>query len=246
MPTGLPDRVGPLHVLGVGAVGGALSWVFAITIGVRPVLNQVWLAVPATMLLGAGAAYIGVYLLASSDTAQVHRCLAFALVCGVAWKPVWDAGTALVDQTTRQHRLYAEATRLEVRSREVTRALAETSAAATPQIVAEAGKVSLQLTEVASATETSNPELAARLRLQAAATVTAAAEAEAKTRDSTDGAPEAGGTTPAVSTLPIDDTRFVLIDAQRRWSERDPERAQQFERAIGALDRAVALKADPR
>lgn len=52
--------------------------------------------------LGAAAAVIGVYLLANSDTKAVARCIALALACGLAWKPVIDAGSALVTQTTDQ------------------------------------------------------------------------------------------------------------------------------------------------
>lgn len=231
-PTG---RAHPLHVLGVGAIGGALSWVFAVTIGVPPVLSHWWLAVPAAMLLGAGAAYIGVYLLASSDTAQVHRCLAFALLCGVAWKPVWDAGTALVDQSIRRQQYRARAAELETRTHQVMRELTERPPQEASRAIAEASKVAEQLTDVASATEATDPELAARLQLQAAATVTAALTAEKRAS-----AAEPGSAPPAFTMpLPIDATRVVLSRARERWAERDPDRAKEFDRALADLEGAV-------
>ena len=87
-------------VLVAGAIGGFLSWIYAQTFGEAMAL--VWyLAVPASMLFGTGAAFIGVYLLANVDTSALLRCLAFALLCGFLWMPVFDAGKALVFQEVR-------------------------------------------------------------------------------------------------------------------------------------------------
>lgn len=88
-------------ILGAGAIGGFLSWVWAATLG-KPLAGSPWLMIPASMVLGMGAAFLGVYLLANSDTRALMRCLAFAIACGFSWKPVYDAGDALVSQRTRE------------------------------------------------------------------------------------------------------------------------------------------------
>lgn len=52
----------------------------------------------ASTVLGTGAAFVGVYVIANTDTRDFLRCLGFALLCGFSWKPVYDAGSALVNQ----------------------------------------------------------------------------------------------------------------------------------------------------
>lgn len=86
-----------IFVLASGAVGGLLSWVYSLAVGNRLSLSG-WQAVGASVALGVGASWIGVYLLAHTDTSDLARALAFALLCGFAWKPVFDAGTALVEK----------------------------------------------------------------------------------------------------------------------------------------------------
>lgn len=88
-----------LWVVLFGLIGGILSCFYTVYTHIDAELEalQCFLA----SLLGAGAAYIGVFLLANSDVASVgglRRTLAFALVCGFSWSPIYDAGTALVNQ----------------------------------------------------------------------------------------------------------------------------------------------------
>jgi hypothetical protein len=51
---------------------------------------------PTFLLCGMLAACLGVYLLANTDRKDFARCLCFAAACGLAWKPVLDAGTEVV------------------------------------------------------------------------------------------------------------------------------------------------------
>ena len=87
----------PMLILAVGAAGGALSWLYAITIGQPPATQGAW-TIFAWMAFGMAASFLGVYLIANTDTRAIYRCLAFALVCGFAWKPTLEAAEALVDK----------------------------------------------------------------------------------------------------------------------------------------------------
>lgn len=79
-----------------GACGGLLSWLYAQVLPERS--PQEWWKVFFFMALGAGAAPVGVYVLANADMRFPSRALALAMVCGFAWKPVLDAGAAVIKQ----------------------------------------------------------------------------------------------------------------------------------------------------
>lgn len=89
-----------LFILMFGAFGGALSWVYAATIG-QPLQLNLLLSLAASTVLGTGAAFVGVFVIANTDTRAFLRCLGFALLCGFSWKPVYDAGSALVNQQVK-------------------------------------------------------------------------------------------------------------------------------------------------
>jgi hypothetical protein len=91
-------------ILLFGAIGGGLSLVYAATVG-QPIQGSLWVAVPGSVVLGTFAAFIGVYVIANTDTSDFLRCLGFSLLCGFAWKPVYDAGSALVTQQTRANQI---------------------------------------------------------------------------------------------------------------------------------------------
>lgn len=79
-----------------GAIGGALSLIYSLTVGVPPVIEALPWGFFAYLALGAGAGVFGVYLVAKTDTRQFAHCLAFALACGVSWAPIFDGTSALV------------------------------------------------------------------------------------------------------------------------------------------------------
>lgn len=83
-------------VLGSGAAGGIVSWIYSITIGIPPVLPSAGLAILASMVLGAMAAFVSVFVLAHSDLRAALRVAGFALLSGFAWKPVLDGGLAFM------------------------------------------------------------------------------------------------------------------------------------------------------
>jgi hypothetical protein len=85
-------------VIWMGALGGLLSCVYATYLGIDSFAPRQFLSAP---LLGMGAAYLGVFFLANSDITNslaMRRTLAFALICGFAWRAVYEAGSALVTQ----------------------------------------------------------------------------------------------------------------------------------------------------
>jgi hypothetical protein len=77
-------------VLLSGAVGGMVYWILQVATGVMPFGSRWYGSVPAALLVGGVAAFLGVYLLANSDTThgELKHTLAFALVCGITWSTV--------------------------------------------------------------------------------------------------------------------------------------------------------------
>ena len=74
-----------------GAIGGMVYWVLQVATGIAPFGFRWYGSVPAALLVGGVAAFLGVYLLANSDTTSrgdLKHTLAFALVCGIAWSTV--------------------------------------------------------------------------------------------------------------------------------------------------------------
>ncbi|MDH3254530.1 MAG: hypothetical protein OEM62_06020 [Acidobacteriota bacterium] len=92
---GQVDWRAAIWVVGFGGVGGLLSWVWSITVG-EPISDSTTKAIAAALVLGMGAGFVGVYVLGNSDTKVLLRTLGFALLCGFSWKPVFEAGQALV------------------------------------------------------------------------------------------------------------------------------------------------------
>jgi hypothetical protein len=81
----------PAYVIASGAVGGILSWIYSITVG-DPFHEDSIVAIASAVPLGMGAGFVGVYVLANSDTRALARTLGIAMLCGMFWKPVYDAG----------------------------------------------------------------------------------------------------------------------------------------------------------
>ena len=89
-------------VASLGGGGGFIAWVLQESTGGHLLPWKWFAAVPAAMLLGAGAAGVGVYVLAKTDLKQVGNALFFALLCGVFFDPVWRAGSDFIGGTVAQ------------------------------------------------------------------------------------------------------------------------------------------------
>ena len=103
-----------LWVVLFGLIGGVLSCFYTVYTHIDAELGALQYLLAG--LLGAGAAYIGVFLLANSDVTSLgglRRTLAFALVCGFSWSPIYDAGTALVNQRIMEGRVVEISKQLE-------------------------------------------------------------------------------------------------------------------------------------
>src|SRR5437899_1813889 len=57
-----------------------------------------WVAVPLCIPLGAVAGIIAVFYVTPTDTSKTNQLVQYAMLCGIMWKPVIDAGKALVTQ----------------------------------------------------------------------------------------------------------------------------------------------------
>lgn len=85
-------------VLGAGAFGGLLSWIWTITLGVELDRLSRGIAVLACVLLGAGAAVIGIYVVAKTDRRDLPHALGFAVLCGFSWQLVYETGLSTIQR----------------------------------------------------------------------------------------------------------------------------------------------------
>lgn len=82
-----------------GAVGGLMSWVLQTGYQGFPPFHWVWyLGMPAFLLFGGCAAFLGVFLVANTDTKDLKHAAAFALACGIGWQPIIQGSIAIVTQ----------------------------------------------------------------------------------------------------------------------------------------------------
>lgn len=118
-------------VMGAGAFGGLLSWVWTITLGVELERLPRALAVLACILLGAGAAVIGIYVIAKTDRRDLPHALGFAILCGFSWQLVYEAGLSTLNRRDA---------RKQVEQRASSAATAETTlaSATTPEVKVQA------------------------------------------------------------------------------------------------------------
>ena len=88
-----------LMVVGIGALGGVASLLFAVATG-EPIASPLYCI--SVVLLAAGAAPIGVYVISNSDRRDLTRCLILAFLCGFAWRPVYEGGTVYIKTLSQQ------------------------------------------------------------------------------------------------------------------------------------------------
>ena len=87
----LRDPASPvLRVLLGGGAGGALGVMAGTMLG--EITTDWWRIIVPCVALGAGAAFIAVFVLLGIKTEDVHRCCGVALMAGFFWQPVFAAG----------------------------------------------------------------------------------------------------------------------------------------------------------
>jgi hypothetical protein len=145
-------------VLLAGTAGGFASWAYGLASN-NPVMGG-YLALPVSLFFGAFAAGVGVFVLANTDTTAVGRLIFFAALCGFAWKPVIDAGSAFVKQSIAD-RAQAQSDEAATDQAEQIVSLAASLTGASPEAVAlQFQTVTASLTDaMESASEISDPKL---------------------------------------------------------------------------------------
>ena len=133
--SGLPPHM--KYVLAGGAAGGFVSWVYSETVGTKMALPMLG-AIAACFVLGAAAALISVYVVANSDVNNTPRLLAFAVICGLFWKPVLDSSVSYVNQKR-------DAAASNQKSAEALQTLDSATATAQPAAVAAATEATTDL-----------------------------------------------------------------------------------------------------
>ncbi len=103
-----------------GAIGGGLSWLFTIAGGGHLGSLSTPQAVLTSILLGAGAGFIGVYVVANSDRRDLMRCLAFAVLCGFAWRVVYEGGESMLSKRQAGSDAVAGAEKTEILAQQIT------------------------------------------------------------------------------------------------------------------------------
>jgi len=99
------------YVGGAGALGGVLSWIYSAATGSQ--LELGWFgSLLASVLLGGGAAVLGVYLIAKTDLSATLHALAFAMACGFVSAPYFSrAYRALFGRPPREDRRFVRMSR---------------------------------------------------------------------------------------------------------------------------------------
>lgn len=98
----MEDRKFLIGVIVGGLIGGLGSWVWATTVGPPPLIDSIYFAIPSYVFLGGLAGYLGVVLIAKTDTKEHFHASAFALACGLFWGPVITGAKAIVTQKEAQ------------------------------------------------------------------------------------------------------------------------------------------------
>ncbi|HXX46454.1 MAG TPA: hypothetical protein VEJ38_17160 [Candidatus Acidoferrales bacterium] len=129
-----------LKVTGFGAAGGFLAWLLMKSTGGNLFVNWNWYAsVPTAIVFGAAAAWIGVFVLANTDMSNQARGFAFALLCGIFFKPVIQGGYSFVVGAVSQAQAQSSASTVQDASKSLASAL---KSAPPAQVTSEVQKTS--------------------------------------------------------------------------------------------------------
>lgn len=94
-------------VLISGGFGGIGSWAFTAMGGSTYGLG-LWAALPLSIILGAMAALVAVYIIVPADVSKIPRLIAFAALTGFLWKPVLDAGRIVITDRIEVNRVQTD------------------------------------------------------------------------------------------------------------------------------------------
>ncbi|HEV7922580.1 MAG TPA: hypothetical protein VGR02_17490 [Thermoanaerobaculia bacterium] len=153
-------------VLLSGAGGGLTAWAFTIIGGATFGLS-IWAALPLSIILGAAAALVAVYVIIPADVTKTAKLIAFAVLCGFLWKPILDAGRLVIMQRL-------EASNAKTEARKDLAELKSAQPAAAPAKAHEAAGTAAELLRASDRID--NPQLITDASIQAADAVTAIAQ----------------------------------------------------------------------
>jgi hypothetical protein len=117
-------------VAAFGSAGGFLGWLASLL--VQPTAERVWYLPLISLVLGAGAALVFVFVLANTDRADRQRLWSLALLAGFFWEPVWQGARAFVVREIEEEEVARVETALD-RAAELATEAAETRDLATRQ-----------------------------------------------------------------------------------------------------------------
>jgi hypothetical protein len=165
-------------VSGSGAVGGLIAWVLQAATGGR-LLPFVWYgSVPAALLLGSAAAGIGVYVLANTDQRQLGRLIFFSVLCGVSFKPVFQAGSNYLNGTLSQAKAQSQLSDVQQNTQQLNQAVATQSQAQVQTAVQQTAQSTTTLVQQSASVP--DESLRAELQTKSAKVVDAIAAAAPK------------------------------------------------------------------
>jgi hypothetical protein len=168
-------------IVGVGAAGGFIGWLLQEATGGHLLPWPAYAAIPAALLLGAGAAGIGVYVLANTDLQQVGRAVFFALLCGVFFKPVWQAGSDFIGGAFAQSKATSTAGELNSSARDLHKAVTSAPEQQVQSAVQQTGQKTTDL--IQQTADVKDAELKSKLEKKSAEAVETIAAAAPKAPD---------------------------------------------------------------
>jgi hypothetical protein len=237
-----------LWIAGFGAVGGILSCVYAAAVAapIEPLFSKCL----ASVVLGAGASFIGAYLLANPNMGEAGgsvRAFAFAVICGFAWRPVYDAGTALVDKAAKDRTdsaILSDVKASEAQAPE----LAGVSAKELPTKIAETKTSALAL--IADAERAQKPETKRRARMAAEKLIKSLAGPTAGNSPEAEDArldalKEVGGKAALTKDMDLYQMAVGPMRFHRNWSDRKRPAADSAARELAELVTPPAMTDAP-
>jgi preprotein translocase subunit SecF len=150
-------------VTGSGAVGGLIAWVLQASTGGRLLPFPWYESLPAALLLGGAAAGIGVYVLANTNLKQAGRAVFFAVLCGIGFRPVFQAGSDFLSGTLSQAKAQSQSSDLQQSTQQLSQALTAQPPQEVQAAVQKTGEMTASLVQQSAAV----PDEALKAELQA-------------------------------------------------------------------------------